>query len=224
MKDKILNALKTTYANLGLGDKAFDGVASFLEKTITDEGDIATRVKGDDVAALLKGIQGETDSIRTARTKAEKDLDDYKKAHPAAPAGEKKEPEEKKDEQSEAIRLMLEKIAALEARNAESDRAARRSAVVSGLREHLKRANCGSEPILDLILANAQIGDDDTVESLADRYKSAYQEKYKVFYGDGAVPPVGGTVSSEPYKKGKFAGVVSGLEDMGVLPKEGNKA
>ena len=28
MKDKIIAALKTTYANLGLSDKAFDGVAS----------------------------------------------------------------------------------------------------------------------------------------------------------------------------------------------------
>ena len=41
MKTKILNALRTEYANLGLGDKAFDGVASFLEKTITEEASAA---------------------------------------------------------------------------------------------------------------------------------------------------------------------------------------
>ena len=221
MKDKILNALKTTYAKLGLGEKAFDGVASFLEKTITDEKDIATRIAGDDVVALLKGIQGETDTLRTARTKAERDLDDYKKSHPAAPEKKEGEGEEKKDDGvSEVLRQAMEKIAALESRNAELDRQARRNDVVAGLRSALKAANCTSEPILDLILTSAQIGDNDTVDSLTDTMKSAYQEKYKVFYGDGAVPPVGTGKQTEPYRKGKFAGVVEGLVDEGALPRE----
>ena len=34
MKTKIANALKTKYATLGLSQKAFDGVAAILEKTI----------------------------------------------------------------------------------------------------------------------------------------------------------------------------------------------
>lgn len=221
MKDKILNALKTEYAKVGLGDKAFDGVASFLEKTITDEKDIVTRVKGDDVAALVKSIQGETDSLRTARTKAEKDLNDYKQAHPDAPGEKGGEEESKPSSEIDAkLQQMLDKIAALESRNAELDRKARRSDVVSGLRSALKSANCDSEPILDLVLSSAQIGDDDTVESLADAMKSAYQEKYKVFYGDGAVPPIGTGRQSEPYKKGKFAGVVEGLVAEGALSKE----
>lgn len=218
MKEKILNALKTNYAKLGLGDKAFDGVASFLEKTITDENDIITRVKGDDVALLLKGIQGETDSLRTARTKAEKDLDDYRKAHPETPADEQ---EEKKDEQSDALKALMDEINALKARNAEMDKKAKRDSVISGIRSALKAANCGSEPILDLVLSNANIGDNDTVESLVDGFKSAYQEKYKVFYGNGAVPPYGSEKPNEPYKKGKFSGVVSGLEEMGAFPKDG---
>lgn len=221
MKEKILNALKTTYANLGLGEKAFDGVASFLEKTITDEKDIVTRVKGDDVAALVKSIQGETDSLRTARSKAEKDLNDYKQAHPEAPSKEGGEEKEGKDDAvAEALRQMTEKIAALESRNAELDRKARRSEVVAGLRSALKAANCTSDPILNLILDPAAIGDNDTVESLTDAMKSAYQEKYKVFYGDGAVPPIGTGSQPEPYKKGKFAGVVEGLIDEGALQKE----
>lgn len=222
MKDKILNALKTTYANLGLGEKAFDGVASFLEKTITDEKDIVTRVKGDDVEVLLKSIQSETDSLRTARTKAEKDLNDYRKAHPAAPAQEEEKKEENPvdDATTAALQQLLDKVAALESRNAELDKKARHSEIVSGLRTALRAANCTSEPILDLILSSAQIGDNDTVDSLADSMKSAYQEKYKVFYGDGAVPPIGTGKQSEPYKKGKFAGVVDGLVDEGALPKE----
>ena len=37
MKEKILVALKTKYSNLGFGAKALDGVASILEKSVTDE-------------------------------------------------------------------------------------------------------------------------------------------------------------------------------------------
>ncbi len=222
MKEKILNALKTTYANLGLGEKAFDGVASFLEKTITDEKDIVTRVSGDDVAVLLKSIQSETDSLRTARTKAEKDLNDYKKSHPAAPEKEEEKKDEEKPDDATAVALkqLLDKVAALESRNAELDKKARRGEIVSGLRSALKADHCGSDPILDLVLSSVEIGDGDTVDSLKDSMKSAYQEKYKVFYGDGVVPPLGSGQRTEPYKKGKFAGVVEGLTEEGALPKE----
>ena len=218
MKEKILNALKTNYANLGLGEKAFDGVASFLEKTITDENDIVTRVKGDDVAALLKGIQGETDSLRSARTKAEKDLDAYKKAHPSAPEGEK-EPGEQKDDKSDAVARLLEEIGELKKRADDRDKRERREAVVAGLRSALKSAHCDSDPILNLVLSGVEVGDNDTVESMTDRYKSAYQERYKEFYGAGAVPPLGGNGEPEPYKKGKFASVVEGLDAEGAYQK-----
>ena len=70
MKDKILNALRTEYANLGLGEKAFDGVASFLEKTVTEEDKIAEAVKEESVRNLLKSIQGESDSLRNKAAQA----------------------------------------------------------------------------------------------------------------------------------------------------------
>ena len=46
MKEKILVALKTKYSNLGFGAKALDGVASILEKSVTDESQIETAVSG----------------------------------------------------------------------------------------------------------------------------------------------------------------------------------
>lgn len=45
MKEKILVALKTKYSNLGFGAKALDGVASILEKSVTDESQIETAVR-----------------------------------------------------------------------------------------------------------------------------------------------------------------------------------
>lgn len=74
MKRTIIEALKTKYKNLGFSEKAFDGVASYLEPSIKEEADIETAISG--VEALLKAFQGEADSIRTAKAAAEKRLAD----------------------------------------------------------------------------------------------------------------------------------------------------
>ncbi len=41
MKQKILEALKTRYAKMGFGQKAFDGVADYLSKTVRKEEDVS---------------------------------------------------------------------------------------------------------------------------------------------------------------------------------------
>ena len=63
MKEKILVALKTKYSNLGFGAKALDGVASILEKSVTDESQIETAVSG--VEPFLKVFQSDADRART---------------------------------------------------------------------------------------------------------------------------------------------------------------
>ena len=80
MKQKIIAALKTRYKNIGLGEKAFDGVAAFLEKTVTKEEDIEATVAGDDVAALVRAIQGDQDSLRARNTELQRSLDELKAA------------------------------------------------------------------------------------------------------------------------------------------------
>ena len=82
MKTKILAALKTKYSNLGLSDKAFDGVAALLVKTVTKEEEIEGAVAESSVETLLKTIQSSVDAERTKASKATKDLEDYKKLHP----------------------------------------------------------------------------------------------------------------------------------------------
>ncbi|MDR0573850.1 MAG: hypothetical protein LBG96_07475 [Tannerella sp.] len=62
MKEKILTTLKTKYKTLGFGDKAFDGVADYLSKTVTEESQIETATAG--VESLLKAFQGDIDRIR----------------------------------------------------------------------------------------------------------------------------------------------------------------
>ena len=86
MKTKVKEALKTMYVNLGLGDKALDGVAGMLiaSKTITDESQIATVIAGAEIRDLLTSIQSEGDKARQDKASLQKQFDDYKAAHPEA--------------------------------------------------------------------------------------------------------------------------------------------
>ena len=77
MKEKILVALKTKYKTFGFGDKAFDGVADYLSKTVTEDGQIETAIGG--VEGLLKAFQGDIDSVRNEKSGLQKQLDELKK-------------------------------------------------------------------------------------------------------------------------------------------------
>lgn len=89
MKEKILVALKTKYKTFGFGDKAFDGVADYLSKTVTEEGHIETAISG--VEGLLKAFQGDIDTVRNEKSGLQKKLDEL----------EKKESQEKKEDKKE---------------------------------------------------------------------------------------------------------------------------
>jgi hypothetical protein len=72
VKEKILSELKTKFKNLGFGEKAFDGVADYISKTVTKDEDIETAIAG--VEPLLKAFQGDSDKRVTdavAKVKAE---------------------------------------------------------------------------------------------------------------------------------------------------------
>ena len=73
MKNKIKEALKQEYKNLGLSDEAFEGVAAFGETFIKDEADIPNFVKG--AEKTLKQIQSAGDKARTEAAQSKKDLE-----------------------------------------------------------------------------------------------------------------------------------------------------
>lgn len=59
MKEVIKSALKTKFSNLGLSEAAFDGVATLIGITITEESQIAAVV--DKAESSLKGFQADVD-------------------------------------------------------------------------------------------------------------------------------------------------------------------
>ena len=116
MKEKLLEALKTEYKNLGFGKKAFDGVADYLSKTIEKEEDISNAISG--VGGLLKAFQGEVDTVRQEKSELQRKLEALNKE----PIKESKEPtrEPTKEPKDELLEQLLAKVEGLEkARQAE---------------------------------------------------------------------------------------------------------
>lgn len=73
MKEKILLALKTKYAALGLSEAVLDGIAESLSKTVTDEAGVETAVNG--VEPILKSFQSSFDQLRNEKSGLQKELD-----------------------------------------------------------------------------------------------------------------------------------------------------
>lgn len=139
MKEKILSALKTKYSNLGFGDKAFDGVAEFLSKTITKEEDVETGIAG--VEMLLKAFQGDIDKVRTELSTKTKELEDLKKKSPEPPKPEPPKPADDepawfkawKEEQTKKLEALEKENQVFKAEKAKETRAAQIAAKVKEL-------------------------------------------------------------------------------------------
>ena len=211
MRDKIIAALKTTYANLGLSDKAFGGVASILEKTVTDEEGIAAAVAAPEISLLMKAIQGETDSLRNKNVQIAKELEELKKQTP-----EQKEPEEDPDVNAK----LAARIAALENTLLENDKKAKREARLASIKEKLVSGGSKNENILGLVLKDAALDDNETDETAVERLKKTYDSTYRQFYGNGPIPPAGGGGGADDKNPDKS--LIDTLRKNGSLPGEDN--
>jgi len=185
MKTKIMNALKTEYAKMGLGDKAFDGVASFLAKTITKEEEIDGVIKSEDTKNLLKAFQGESDSLRNRAAQLQKDLDAYKQSHPD------KDPNEgKKDPptgEGNGNKELLDKLDALTRRLDERDAKDRAAATIASVKASV-RDSCPDERALKLTEKLFSVKDGESDEDAAKRFKDEYDANVKEYFGGGVAP------------------------------------
>lgn len=119
MREKILVALKTKYKTFGFGDKAFDGVADYLAKTVTEESQIETAISG--VEGLLKAFQGDIDVVRNEKSGLQRQLDDLKKQIENPGQQQPNSPDIAKLI-AEGIKPLSDKIAAFEQKQAEAQR------------------------------------------------------------------------------------------------------
>lgn len=219
MKEKILAALKTAYAKLGLSDKAFDGVASLLEKTVTEEAQIATAVGGDDVKALLTAIQGQVDSFRNKLSDKEKELDDYKEKHPDKK--DDQDPDGDQNKEPEWARKLRESNERIEARFKADDDAKRRTETLTEIEGKLKKEISPSsfnQGVFKSTLKGFVLGEKEEIDDAVKRLKGDYDAALKETFGNGPIPGVGfnsyADAKTATESKNKF------LREQGLLPQE----
>lgn len=109
MKTKILQQLKQRYSNLGVSEKAFDGVADFLSKTITEEERIAESVAG--AESFLKAYQSDVDKERTSASALRKELEVLKKETQPKPT-DPKPSDNQGNEPTEREKQMMQQLEA----------------------------------------------------------------------------------------------------------------
>lgn len=142
MKKKILEALKNRYKNMGFGDKALDGVASYLEPSVKEDADIETAIAG--VESLLKVFQGDADKLRTDKSAAEKRLADLEAkvkelgGEPAKNEPETKNGNEDNDTPAWAKKIM-ERLDAIEGDKVTANRKQKFDAIIGKLPESLRK-------------------------------------------------------------------------------------
>jgi hypothetical protein len=163
MKEKILVALKTKYKTFGFSDKAFDGVADYLSKTVTEESQIETAIDG--VEGLFKGFQGDVDYVRNEKSGLRKQLDELKKKI-ENPNPQPNPKEEKKDDVpawAQAIidsnKTLSEKLSGYEQERVQAQRNAQVSAKAKeyGIPETLvPMLNIPSDADLDTFMKDAK--------------------------------------------------------------------
>ncbi len=211
MQVKYLSALKTKYASYGLSKEALDRVASQRVKTIANEDEIDGDIASFDTALLImKEMQGAADSLRSSNARIQKELDDFKKPQ------SQEAPEENPfaAEVAEMKALLL----GMQTKMVETEKKARYEAIVKGAHARMKEMGCSNDYIREATLKGIELTDDDTPESVAAQYKSAYDENCKKAFGDGYVPPKGDANGGRGELD--YSAMVEGLKASGAIPNK----
>ena len=186
MQVKYLSALKTKYASFGLSKEALDRVASQRIKTIANEDEIDNDIASSEVALLImKEMQGAADALRNNNAKIQKELDSLKDSNKQDP------PKDDTDPYAATLAEMKEFMQSMRNEFAESQKKARREAVIAQAHEVMKKNGCTNDFIRSTTLKGVEIGDSDTAESIAEKYKSVYDQNCKDAFGESYVPPKG---------------------------------
>lgn len=187
MQVKYLSALKTKYASFGLSKEALDRVASQRIKTIANEDEIDNDIASSEVALLImKEMQGAADALRNNNAKIQKELDSLK-----TDSSKQNQKDDEPNPYAATLAEMKEFMQSMKNEFAESKKKARTEAVIAQAHEVMKKNGCTNDFIRNTTLKGIEIGDSDTAESIAEKYKSVYDQNCKDAFGESYVPPKG---------------------------------
>lgn len=195
MQNKYLSALKTKYASFGLSKEALDRVALQRVKTIANEDEIDADIANPDTLMLImKEMQSSADSQRNRATQLQKDLDDLKKIQPNNQTTQTQQ--ESESELAKQLQTLTDLVTTMQTERAAEKKRAKYDAVIARAHDVMKQNGCTNDFIRNMTLKGIEVGENDTADSIAEKYKSIYDQNCKEAYGDGYVPPKGNSGGS----------------------------
>ena len=213
MQNKYLSALRTKYANFGLSKEALDRVASQRVKTIANEDEIDADIANSDTLMLImKEMQGSADAQRNRAAQIQKELDDLKKNQP-----NNQTTQEPENEIAKQLQTLTELVTTMQTERAAEKKKIQAEAIISQVHEKMKSKGCTNDFIRNMTLKGIEVGESDTADSLAEKYKSVYDQNCKDAYGEGYVPPMGMQNNGSGFKSGDFASEVERLKASGKI-------
>lgn len=193
MQNKYLSALRTKYASFGLSKEALDRVASQRVKTIANEDEIdADIAHSDTLMLIMKEMQGSADTQRNRAAQIQRELDDLKKNQTTNQTNQQSLEDNPLAAELKSIKEMF---AGMKAELDAEKKKAQTGAIIAQAHEVMKKNGCTNDFIRNITLKGIEIGDTDTADSIAEKYKSIYDQNFKEAYGDGHTPPKGSNIS-----------------------------
>ena len=218
MQNKYLSALKTKYASFGLSKEALDRVALQRVKTIANEDEIDSDIANTETLMLImKEMQSSADTQRNRATQLQKDLDDLKKNQPNNQTTQNQQ--EQESELAKQLQALTNLVNTMQTERAAEKKKIQTDAIISQVHEKMKSKGCTNDFIRGITLKGIEVGENDTADSLAEKYKSVYDQNCKDAYGDGYVPPMGMQNNGSGFKSGDFASEVERLKASGKISK-----
>ena len=218
MQNKYLSALKTKYASFGLSKEALDRVALQRVKTIANEDEIDADIANSDTLMLImKEMQSSADSQRNRAAQLQKDLDDLKKNQPNNQTTQTQQ--ESESELAKQLQTLTNLVTAMQTEREAEKKKAQTTAIIAEVHEKMKSKGCTNDFIRNMTLKGIEVEENDTADSLAEKYKSVYDQNCQDAYGEGYVPPRGNGNGGGDMDQ---AAVTKILQSRGLLPKSEN--
>lgn len=215
MQKTYVSALGTKYADFGFSKEVFDRVALQRLKTIEKEEEIESDVASPDVLLLLmKEMQGSNDVLRTKVTQTQKELDDLKKNQLNNQTTQTQQ--ESESELAKQLQTLTNLVTTMQTERAAEKKKAQTDAIISQVHEVMKQKGCTNDFIRNITLKGIEIGESDTADSIAEKYKSAYDKNCKDAFGEGYVPPKSNTSGNGDVDQAEVTRI---LKERGLLPK-----
>ena len=191
MKEKILAFLKTKLS--GVPNSFLEGVSHQLTTTITEESQIETVINAGLIAALQASAQySQQEGDRRATTATETAIKGYEQKYNLKEGKSISQNEPLKPDLTipDSLKPIMDKIAALEAKDALAQKKAANDALLSEAAKLAKGKGAANEKLLTKALKLVTVDEGVTAEQIADKLLLEYNDFQSAVIGEGSVPNI----------------------------------